>query len=129
MSTTWIQEVVERFQKEAPIAVMVRAALENALSAERLDAMFEKHAQRQSNRALMFSSVAEIMGLVACRIRPSPHAAFQALVPDVSVRVHALYDKLQRMETNVSRRLVTETAERMSQIVRQTRGTRSRVTA
>jgi len=125
--TMLIQELVERFQKQAPIAVMVRAALENALSAERLDAIFVKHAQRQSNRELMFSTVAEIMGLVACRIHPSPHAAFQALAPDVSVRVHALYDKLQRMETNVSRHLVKETAERLSQIVRHTRGTRPKL--
>jgi hypothetical protein len=117
-----IQELVDRFEKKAPMAVMVRAALENALSAERLDAMFEKHALRQSNRDLMFSSVVDIMGLVACRIHPSPHAAFQARAAEMSVNVHALYDKLQRMETNVSRCLVVETAERMAQIVRHTGG-------
>jgi IS4 transposase len=118
-----VQELVERFCKKAPIAVMVRATLENALSAERLDAVFEKHAERQSNQTLMFSTVAEIMGLVACRIHPSPHAAFQAQAGEIAVRVKALYDKLQRMEPSVSRHLVKETAERMSQVVRSTKGT------
>jgi IS4 transposase len=115
--------LIERFEKQAPITVMIRAALENALSAERLDALFQKHAQRQTNRELLFSTVADIMGLVACRIHPSPHAAFQDRSEEITVTVKALYDKLQRMEPNVSRHLVRDTAERMSQIVRKTRGT------
>ncbi len=118
-----LHELFERFEKHAPIAVMLRAALENALSDERLDALFKKHAQRQSNRQLLFSAVAEMMGLVAARIHPSPHAAFQARREELGVTVKALYDKLQRIETNISRQLVRETAQRMDQIVRQTRGT------
>jgi IS4 transposase len=117
-----LQELVGRFEKQAPISVMVRAALENALSAERLDAIFNKHAQRQTNRELLFSAVAEMMGLVATRIHPSPHSAFQARAEELGVTVKAFYDKLQRMETNVSRHLVRETAERMGRVVRQTRG-------
>lgn len=108
---------------EAPVAVMVRATLENVLSADRLNSIFEKHAERQMNKTLMFSTVADIMGMVACRIHPSPHAAFQAQ-EEVSVRVKALYDKLQRMEPNVSRYLVKETAQRMGQVVRKTKGMR-----
>jgi IS4 transposase len=123
----WVQPVVDRFEQQAPIAVMVRAALENALSAERLDAIFTKHAQRQVNRDLLFSTVAEIMGLVACRIHPSVHAAFQAHGEKVGVTAKALYDKLQRMEPNLSRQLVRETAQRLSQVVRQMGGTRSRL--
>lgn len=117
-----LQTLVDCFEKQAPIAVMVRAALECALSAERLDAIFTQHAERQTNRELLFSTVAEIMGLVACRIHPSAHAAFQARVEEVGVTVKALYDKLQRMEPNVSRQLVRETAGPMSQIVRQAKG-------
>lgn len=117
-----LQELIENFEKKAPIAVMVRATLENALSAEQLDAIFDKYAERQSTKTLMFSTVADIMGMVACRIHPSPNAAFQAQ-EGVGVRVHALYDKLQRMEPNISRHLVKDTAVRMSKVVRQTNGT------
>ena len=60
-----LREMVERFEEKAPIAVMVRAAMENVLSAERLDALFEDAAERQENKELMFSTVADIMGLVA----------------------------------------------------------------
>src|SRR6266852_5130206 len=90
--TMLVQDLVGRFQEKSPISVMARAALENALSAERLDAIFEKYARRQSNRELLFSTVADIMGLVACRIHPSPHAAFQARCEEISVNVNALYD-------------------------------------
>jgi hypothetical protein len=38
---------MERFVAEAPIGVMVRATLENVLSAEKLDQLFERHARRQ----------------------------------------------------------------------------------
>lgn len=118
-----VQELIERFETQAPITVMMRAALEYAFSAQQLDTMFEKYAERQSNETLMFSTVAEIMGMVACRIHRSPHAAFQAHAKEIGVRVHALYDKLQRMEPNLSRHLVKETAQRMSRVVEQTKGT------
>jgi hypothetical protein len=119
-----VQALVDRFEKKSPFTVMARAALENALSAERLDAIFTRHAQLQFNNELMFSTVAGIMGLVAARIHPSAHAAYQALgAEEIGVTVNALYTKLQRMEPNISRQLVRETAERMGEIVRQSGGT------
>jgi hypothetical protein len=117
-----LREVVERFEKKAPVCVMVRAAMENILSPERLDAFFEKTAEQQSNKKLMFSTVVEIMGLVACKIHPSPHAAYKAKQEEAAVTAKALYDKLQRMETNISRQLVRETALRMGEVIRKTGG-------
>ena len=80
-----LREVIERFEKKAPVCVMVRAAMENVLSGERLDALFEKAACRQENKRLMFSTVADIMGLVACKIHPSVHATYQAKKEEVGV--------------------------------------------
>jgi hypothetical protein len=117
-----LRELIERFEKKAPVCVMVRATMENVLSAERLDALFENAAQRQENKRLMFSSVADIMGLVACRIHPAVHAAYQAKKERIGVTAKALYDKLQHMETNVSRRLVQDTASRMAEIIRRAGG-------
>jgi hypothetical protein len=117
-----LREVVERFEKKAPVCVMVRAAMENVLSAERLDAIFEKTADQQKNKKLMFSTVVDIMGLVACKIHPSPHAAYLAKQEEAAVTAKALYDKLQRMETNISRQLVRETACRMGEIIQKTGG-------
>ncbi len=118
-----LQEVIDRFEQKAPVCVMVRAAMENVLSAERLDGLFEEAAERQANRQLMFSTVAEMMGLVACKIHPSVHAAYQAKAKAVGVTVKAVYDKLQRMESNVSRQLVAETAARMEAIITNSGGT------
>jgi len=118
-----LRELIERFERQAPVSVMVRATMENILSAERLDRLFEKSAQRQENKLLMFSTVADIMGLVACRIQPSVHAAYQARQEEVGVTAKALYDKLQRMEKNVSRHVVRETALRMAEVIEKTGGT------
>lgn len=118
-----VQSVIERFEQRAPITVMIRAALENVLSATRLNALFKQHAQKQHNKELLFSTVCDIMGLVALRIHPSPHAAFQDQRAKAGVTAKALYDKLQRMEPGISRHLVVDTAQRMEQIVRQTGGT------
>jgi IS4 transposase len=117
-----LRELIERFEKKAPVCVMMRATMENILSAERLDALFERAADQQENKRLMFSTVADIMGLVACKIHPSVHAAYQAKKEEVAVTAKALYDKLQRMETNVSRQVVCQTAGPMEEIIRKTGG-------
>jgi len=119
----FVESVIERFQQRAPITLMIRATLENVLSAKRLNTLFEQHAQKQQNKELLFSTVCDIMGLVALRIHPSTHAAFQDRREEVGVTAKALYDKLQRMEPNISRHLVVDTAHRMEQIIRQTGGT------
>jgi len=117
-----MREMVERFAKQAPICTMIRAAMENVLSAERLNGLFEATAERQENKELMFSTVAELMGLVACKIHPSVHAAYQAKREQVGVTAKALYDKLQRMETGVSRAVVKDTAGHLARIIGKMRG-------
>jgi hypothetical protein len=117
-----LREMFERFEKKAPVSVMVRATMENVLSAERLDALFEKAAHQQENKRLLFSTVADIMGLVACKIHPSLHAAYQAKKEEAAVTAKALYDKLQRMEPHISRQLVRDTGSRMGEIIRRTGG-------
>src|SRR5690348_10991066 len=116
-----VEELDRRFELEAPVTVMVRATLENVLSVDGLNSLFEKYAERQSNKTLMFSTVADIMGMVACRIHPSAQAGGQAR-EEAGPRDHALYGKLQRMEPHLSRHLVKETAQRMDQIVRKAKG-------
>ena len=71
-----LSEVFQQFVKESPVCVMVRATLENVLSAERVDNLFARTAVRQRPSELLFSSVADLMGLVVCRIRASVHAAY-----------------------------------------------------
>jgi Transposase DDE domain len=117
-----LSEIFERFVEQSPVCVMVRATLENVLSAEPVDDLFARTAVRQHPSELLFSTVADVMGLVVCRIHPTVNAAYQARAESFQVSLAALYEKLKRVETNVSRSLVRETAERMAAIVRETGG-------
>lgn len=112
-----IREMMERMEQRAPSSVMLRAMLENAFSAERLDRLFENTAQMQENKTLLFSTVADIMGLVALKIHPSVHAAYQARQEEIGVTVKAVYDKLQRTEPGVSRMIVRDSGSRLREIV------------
>jgi hypothetical protein len=113
-----LRDIVSRFEKETPFAVMVRATLENILAAERIDAIFVATAERQRNNELLFSTVADIMGSVACRLHPSVHAAYQSRVKEIGVTAKAVYDKLQRVEPKISRAVVRDIAPRVASIVR-----------
>ena len=111
-----MQDLVDRFEQRKPACVMARALLENVLSPERLDGIFTRYDHAQTGQ-LMFSSLVEIMGLVATRIKPSVHAAYQDQIEEVGVTVKAVYDKLQRVKPCVSQALVRQTAARMVKIV------------
>lgn len=110
-------DLVARFEANSPMCVMMRGLLENVFAAQRLDALFERTARQQFTNQLLFSTVADVMGLVACRIHPSVHAAYQTKLSECGVTVKAVYDKLRGIERNVSREMVRETASRMAEII------------
>ncbi len=115
-------QVFERFVEESPISVMVRGLLETILSPQKLDELFERSTKTQYTKELLFSTVVEMMNEVACGIRPSIHAAYQAKVSTMSVSVTSVYNKLNAMESNVSAELVRETGASMEAIVRHLKG-------
>lgn len=88
--------ILARFEQQAPLSVM-REAMEHALSPEMVDQVFEQHRQRQYSRELLFSTVVELMGLVALGQSPSLHAAARKQ-PQLPVSVTALYDKIRRTQ-------------------------------
>jgi len=118
-----LDEVFDRFATDSPVCVMLRATLANVFAEDRLNAIFDENAQRQRQSELMFSTVADIMGAVVCRIRPSVNAAYEAKMDDMSVTVKAVYDKLRRTEPAVVRGLVTETANHIGTIIKQMKAT------
>jgi hypothetical protein len=97
---------------------MVRATMENTLTPDVLDGVFESHAKRQRCRELLFSSVVDLLGLVAVGTRKSVNDAYLAEEERFSVSLAAVYQKLQRVETQVSREMVRQTAVRMAEVVR-----------
>jgi IS4 transposase len=114
-----VATIFERFVQESPVAVMVRATLENAFSAPALDRLFIFTAEEQYTRTLLFSTVVELMTTVVLRQEKSLHAAFQQRRQQVAVGISSLYEKLARMESGVSEALVRYSVERVEPVLRE----------
>jgi hypothetical protein len=76
---------------------LARLVLGRALAPDWIDALFEEHRQRQYTRDLLFSTVVDIMAVVAVGLQPSVHAAAQAR-EDLPVSLASLYDKINNTE-------------------------------
>src|SRR5260370_37626067 len=101
---------------------MVQGAVEFALNASQLDALFEQHATDQYTRSLLFSSIVDLLTQVVCGVRNSVHAAFQACDEPLGVSLTSVYNKLNGIEPAVAAQLVRHSAERLAPVVRQSGG-------
>src|SRR5512135_1045035 len=120
-----LSDVFERFSRDAPLSVMAQGVMENALSPQILDQLFEDVAEKQFTHKLLFSTIVDLMSVVVCRIRPSIHAAFQARAETIGVTIDAVYDKLDRLETTVSAALVPTVAARLRPVIDAMNGART----
>jgi hypothetical protein len=66
---------------------MARGMMERVLNPEQLDQWFDKTAQEQYTKDLLFSSVFDIMIQVVSGSRPTVHAAHQASKEEIGVSV------------------------------------------
>jgi len=112
----------ERFTENTPLTVMTRALLENALRPEALDELFERMAVEQYERELLFSTVVDVMSLVACRIYKSPHAVYVEHRDRFPVTLKCFYEKLQGIEMPLMREMVRDNAGRLQPIVENLQG-------
>ena len=87
---------------------MARGVLENLFNADKIDALFARTAEVQYTRALLFSSVVDLMGQVVLGVQPSVHAAYQAQAAQLGISDQAIYDKLRQVELRVSAELVRD---------------------
>jgi IS4 transposase len=117
-TTIMLNEAFDLFAKAAPATVMIRAVLENILSENRLNAIFEDMARVQYTRELAFSSVVRLMSQVVMRIRPSVYAAYREQVKELEITAKSVYDKLNGIEPAVSREMVCRTAREMELVIR-----------
>ncbi|HEV3260678.1 MAG TPA: transposase [Gemmataceae bacterium] len=115
--------IFERFVKDSPVSVMVQGIAEHALDPGQMDALFDRCADRQYTRTLLFSSVVDLMALVVTGVRKSLHAAYQATANDIAVSLTSVYNKLNGIEPDVSAELVRHTACRLTPVQQQLGGT------
>ena len=117
--------VFERFVAHSPISVMVRGTLERVLGADPLDLWYERTAQKQYPRALLFSTVYDLRSQVVFRIQPSVHAAYRAQEAQVGTSVVSVYNKLQELETRPAAELVRYSARKLEPLIEQVGGERA----
>jgi hypothetical protein len=79
--------------------------------------VFEQNREEQYTRKLLFSTVVDLMALVALGLQPSLHAAAQAS-GGLGVSLTALYDKVNHTEPQVVRDLVRGSAQRLGPVVK-----------
>lgn len=116
MSIT-LGKVFEPFVEQRPICVMARGVLEHLCNAERIDALFARTAQVQYTRAVLFSSVVDLMGQVVPGIHPSVHAAYQAQADQLGVSDQAIYDTLNHVALCVAAELVRDAARQAAPVI------------
>jgi hypothetical protein len=107
----------ERFAAGTPLTVMTRALLENTLQAEPLDDLFERLAEKQYTRELLFSTVVATMTLVACRLYKSPRSVYTQHKELFGVTLKCFYEKLQGIELPVMREMVKDHARRCTAVI------------
>src|SRR6478752_1899349 len=112
-----LDAVVERFVERSPTAVAGRGAFGYALDPTHLDDPFVRIAGDRDGRELPFSTCADLMATVVCRVKPSAHAAYQA-DDHLSVSVSAIYARLARVPAAAGRELVRHTAGRLAPVIR-----------
>ena len=118
----WLSPIFERFVRKSPVTIMVRAMMEVVLAPSKLDELFETTAQTGYTRELLFSTLVSMMQLVVCSVRQSIGAVYKAMPEEIGVSKTAVYDKLNRLEPNVSKALVKSTAIDLATIIHQLGG-------
>jgi hypothetical protein len=105
------------FLDQAPLCVLTRAVLERLFLPARLDELFHDSAERQYERDLLFSEVAELMLAVALQTEPSVYAAYKKRAAALPVSDQAVYDKLRGIELGVSAALVRDSADQVGPVI------------
>jgi IS4 transposase len=121
-------EILQRAVEGSPVTVMARMVMEEVLDARWVDEVFETQSQRQYTRKLLFSTVVDLMTMVALGLRPSLHAAAQAN-GRLAVSLSALYAKIAGIEPAVLRAMVKQGGERLAPVMQQLRGGRTPLVA
>ncbi len=111
-------KIFQRFMDKSPVPVMVHVLLERVLRPEKLNAIFNRTAENQYTRHLLFSTVFELMNLVVFKTYPSINAAYTEENENLSVSITSIYNKLNGISTNTSAELVRTNAKEKYEIIK-----------
>lgn len=88
-----------------PLAVLTRCIMQTVLNDE-LDDVFEENRTRQYSRDILFSQLARTIAEVVLGFAKSPHQAFKKYRKQLHASSTAFYEKLKRVEPQVSEAMV-----------------------
>ena len=114
-----LEEVFQQFVQQSPVTVMLRAIMENIFNQKHLEQIFSKYAQKQYHQEMLFSSLVGLMSSVVCGIHKSVNSAYKKKAEEMAVSVKSVYNKLQRVEPQVSRALLSHTARELNQVAQE----------
>lgn len=115
-------KMLDRFIEQAPVTVMHRILLENLLSPDKLNAIFNEKAEIQYERELLFSTVVEITAQVVTRVSKSTRAAYINSEEEIGVKLTSVYNKLNSIELQTSEAIVRQTASDAMQLIAKCKG-------
>jgi hypothetical protein len=115
-------QAYEKFAVATPVAVMVRAAIERALSPQIIDRIFQDARQTQYERQLLFSSVLKVFSEVVLGMRHSVHSAYTHHAEETGVSEAAFYSKLAGTDPAVSSALVSHAGREFGAVLEQMGG-------
>ncbi len=109
--------LVDRFTKDAPVAVMTRALFANILAPKELDTIFQDCAEKQYEGELLFSTAVHLLALAVTKQQSALNAAYRQHQGSINVSVTAVYQRLLGVELPMTRKLVRRTAGKMAQVL------------
>jgi hypothetical protein len=117
-------DVIERFSKKAPAAVLFRGLFGRVFSDERMDQIFRDHKERQLESPVVFSALIGLLTPVVSGGKASVHASYQEHQEELGVSKQAVYDKLQGVEPAVSAALVRLPAAELAEVLAKAKATK-----
>jgi hypothetical protein len=109
------QDLLAKFCAKAPFAVMSRLATQ-AVIAQDLDEVFERHSEAQYEKQVKFSALAMSVADVAMNFSENFNQAYHAHRKQLGIAITSFYDKIKATETVVSEAVVARSAERAAQL-------------
>jgi hypothetical protein len=95
----------QRLIELRPLALLTRCVMQSVLN-EELDDVFEEHRDQQYSREILFSQLARTIAEVVLGLAKSPHQAYKKFRKELGVSSAAFYEKLKRVEPQVSEAMV-----------------------
>jgi IS4 transposase len=116
-----VKEIVNRFKEKRPVALMARMALARLLAPQAIEQVFHDHAQEQYQRKIPFSALTELMVEVTLCLSPSVNAGYQKLRENLVAARSSVFNKLERVEPQVTQALVRYSYEQTRAICNEMR--------